>query len=61
MDVEGFELRVLHGAERLFTQHNVWYLMLECNRGIVGGAKGQLKYFRWVRWLIPEHCTTVTC
>jgi hypothetical protein len=48
MDVEGFELHVLRGAGGLLQQHNVWYIMLECNPDLVGGRKGQLEYLRCV-------------
>lgn len=46
MDVEGFELNVLKGAEGLLKSHTVWYIMLECNKDLIGGAKGQLEYLR---------------
>jgi len=48
MDVEGFELNVLKGAQQLLQRYNVWYIMLECNKDLVGGFKGQLEYLRWV-------------
>lgn len=47
MDVEGFELNVLKGAQQLLQRYNVWYIMLECNKDLVGGVKGQLEYLRW--------------
>ena len=46
MDVEGFELNVLKGAHALLQNNNVWYIMLECNKDLVGGEQGQLKYLR---------------
>lgn len=46
MDVEGFELNVLKGASGLLQRHNVWYIMLECNTGLIGGIKGQMEYLR---------------
>lgn len=45
MDVEGFELHVLRGATGLLQAHNVWYIMLECNKGLIG-AKGQMEYLK---------------
>lgn len=46
MDVEGFELAVLKGAKTLLQRYNVWYIMLECNPGLIGGHKGQMEYLR---------------
>lgn len=46
MDVEGFELAVLRGAQRLLARHNVWYIMLEANPTLIGGGAGQLRYLR---------------
>lgn len=46
MDVEGFELHVLKGATDLLQRFNVWYIMLECNKGLLGGEKGQFEYFK---------------
>ena len=46
IDVEGFELQVLRGAEQLLKNFNVWYIMLECNPDLIGGRKGQIEYLK---------------
>ena len=38
LDVEGFELDVLKGAERLLRDHRVWHVMAECDAALVGEA-----------------------
>jgi len=38
-------MQVLEGAEELLTSYNVWYIMAECNVGIVG-LEGQKKYLK---------------
>ena len=45
IDVEGYELEVLQGAQQLLTKHTVKYIMAECNYGIIGQA-GKDKYLR---------------
>jgi FkbM family methyltransferase len=45
LDVEGFELQVLQGAEKLLAQHRVHYILAECNTDIVG-ADSQIKYLQ---------------
>ncbi|KAF8057927.1 Serine/threonine-protein phosphatase PP1 isozyme 1 [Scenedesmus sp. PABB004] len=47
VDVEGFELQVLEGAAGLLAEHAVWYIMAECNGGIIG-REGQQKYLRYL-------------
>ncbi|WIA15478.1 hypothetical protein OEZ85_002118 [Tetradesmus obliquus] len=47
IDVEGFELEVLQGAQGLLQQHNVWYIMAECNVGIIG-RDGQHRFLRFL-------------
>uniref|UniRef100_A0A383VEQ7 Methyltransferase FkbM domain-containing protein n=1 Tax=Tetradesmus obliquus TaxID=3088 RepID=A0A383VEQ7_TETOB len=46
IDVEGFELEVLQGAQGLLQKHNVWYIMAECNIGIIG-RDGEQRFLRW--------------
>lgn len=43
---EGFELHVLKGATSLLQRHNVWYIQLECNKGLLGSEVAQLEYFK---------------
>lgn len=43
---EGFELHVLKGATNLLQRHNVWYIQLECNKGLLGSEAAQLEYFK---------------
>uniref|UniRef100_A0A383VXA9 Methyltransferase FkbM domain-containing protein n=1 Tax=Tetradesmus obliquus TaxID=3088 RepID=A0A383VXA9_TETOB len=46
IDVEGFELQVLQGAEGLLQRHVVRYILAECNTGIVG-RDSQIQYLQW--------------
>ena len=39
MDIEGFELEALRGASGLLRRHSVWFLLIECNVGMIGEAK----------------------
>lgn len=41
LDVEGFELDVLKGAERLLRDHRVWHVMAEFNGGILGPRRAR--------------------
>ncbi|WIA32034.1 hypothetical protein OEZ86_002886 [Tetradesmus obliquus] len=41
MDVEGYEQQVLEGATALLREHNVWYIMAECNTGMIGEERGK--------------------
>jgi FkbM family methyltransferase len=45
IDVEGFEVEVLTGAEELFSKYEVRYIMTECNVGIIGD-EGKKKYLK---------------
>lgn len=45
IDVEGFELQVLQGAEGLLQLHRVRYILAECNTDIVG-HDSQIKYLQ---------------
>jgi hypothetical protein len=56
MDVEGFELHVLKGATGLLERHNVWYIMLECNKGLIGGEKGQMEYLKYAHTAAVVGC-----
>lgn len=47
LSVQGFELQVLEGASGLLQRHNVFYLMAECNRDIIGRA-GQARYLQFL-------------
>lgn len=47
IDVEGFELEVLQGAQGLLQKHNVWYIMAECNVGIIG-RDGEQRFLRFL-------------
>ena len=40
MDVEGYEPFVLHGAERLFTEHRVWFVATELSPMLLCSAAG---------------------
>eukprot|EP00877_Chromochloris_zofingiensis_P003034 jgi/Chrzof1/12731/Cz07g05160.t1 len=47
IDTEGFEMEAIKGAEGLLTNHNVWYLMTECNVDIIE-EKGKQEYLRFL-------------
>ncbi|KIZ07659.1 hypothetical protein MNEG_0298 [Monoraphidium neglectum] len=38
MDIESFELDALRGASGLMRHHNVWFMIIECNVGMIGEA-----------------------
>ena len=45
IDVEGFEMDVLKGAEGLLSKKNVWFMMTECNVNIIKEA-GRNQYLK---------------
>jgi hypothetical protein len=47
---------VLKGATGLLERHNVWYIMLECNKGLIGGEKGQMEYLKYAHTAAVVGC-----
>lgn len=50
-------MEAIKGAEGLLTNHNVWYLMTECNVDIIE-EKGKQEYLRWALRLDYNVCIT---
>eukprot|EP00879_Flechtneria_rotunda_P004881 GHRR01005155.1.p1 GENE.GHRR01005155.1~~GHRR01005155.1.p1 ORF type:complete len:483 (+),score=198.37 GHRR01005155.1:74-1522(+) len=57
IDVEGFETEVLKGAEQLLTKHNVWYIMAECNVGLIGVQAGKtfIRFLAGLGYAVSPH------